>query len=108
MNGPKYRLEVYLPLLKNPDAQGNRDEQPVELLESTINEILEYFQELGLTLNFGTTGVYKNQPEPQVVVQIDVKLDESGIEWLRVKQREWGEKFEQDKIYILHFPVTEI
>ncbi|MEM4406692.1 MAG: hypothetical protein QXS68_06570 [Candidatus Methanomethylicaceae archaeon] len=88
MNIPKYRLEIYLPHLKNPNTQGKREKQPGRLLKRIRDEVREYFRELGFTLNMGSIGVFRGQVEPQDIFQIDVFLKPEDIEWLNRKKVE--------------------
>jgi hypothetical protein len=108
MSTPKYRLEIYLPLLTNPDVQGRRKKQPVNLLKRTRDEIREYFRELGLTIDMGTIGIFKGQVEEQHIIQIDVSLSPEDVEWLKMKKKEWAQRFGQEEIYIIYYPITVI
>jgi len=108
MSTPKYRLEICLPLLTNPDVQGRRKKQPVNLLKQTRDEIREYFRELGLTIDRGTIGIFKGQVEKQHVIRIDVFLGPEDVEWLKKKKGEWAQRFGQEEIYIIYYPVNVI
>jgi hypothetical protein len=108
MSTPKYRLEICLPLLTNPDVQGRRKKQPVNLLKQTRNEIREYFRELGLTINRGTIGFFKGQVEEQHIIQIDVSLSPKDVEWLKMKKKEWAQRFGQEEIYVVYYPIAVI
>lgn len=108
MGTHKYRLEIYLPLLKNLNAQGKRRKQPGKLLRKTRDEIRNHFQEVGLTLDMGTIGIFKGQVEPQHIIQIDISLNPEDIKWLETKKLEWAKQFEQEEIYVVYYPITII
>ncbi len=100
-------MEIYLPLLHNPDKQGKRKKQSSNDLKEIKNELMEHFGEQGLT-TIRSAGEYKGQLEPQLIIVLDVVLRTGDIKWLRKQKREWARRLQQEEIYIIYYSVTTL
>jgi len=108
----KHRLELYLPLQFNPDADQRRADVPPELLRETREELKNHFQELGISFDFitkdRTYGEYKGIVDELMLVMIDVKLSWTHRKWLRQYKETLKERFAQEEIYIIYFSISVV
>jgi hypothetical protein len=108
----KQRVELYLPILYNPDSRGRRKPIPAELLRITKDELTQYFAQQGLSFEFVTRtriyGEWKGIEDEILLIKIDVRMKVSGPGWLKQYKEVLKKRFEQEEIYIVYYDIIVV
>lgn len=109
MKDRRQRIEIFLPLLRNPDRREKRKRISAELFRVTKNELMSHFAQEGLSFEFVTRtrtfGEWKGIEDEHLLIRIDVKMRVSDSNWLKQHKEVLKERFEQEEIYIAYYDV---